>query len=166
MRKIFFPLLTIFLIAFSGIIQANQTVYGSKRDSNHVLLVYDSQNTVEQGGKKIDTLQRILAGIGLKVTTIKESEYQKGELSHGYQGVITMINWEQAQLVNPGFIKDRDQYDGIKLHIGEGLDTTEQQQLQVKLKTIYQQQLILKDGNSTEMMPFVDRMDVLTGIPK
>lgn len=166
MRKIFFPLLTIFLIAFSGIIQANQTVYGSKRDSNHVLLVYDSQNTVEQGEKKIDTLQRILAGIGLKVTTIKESEYQKGELSHGYQGVITMINWEQAQLINPGFIKDRDQYDGIKLHIGEGLDTTEQQQLQVKLKTIYQQQLILKDGNSTEMMPFVDRMDVLTGIPK
>lgn len=95
MRKIFFPLLTIFLIAFSGIIQANQTVYESKRDSNHVLLVYDSQNTVEQGEKKIDTLQRILAGIGLKVTTVKESEYQKGELSRGYQGVITMINWKK-----------------------------------------------------------------------
>lgn len=77
-----------------------------------------------------------------------------------------MINWKQASLDNPTFVKDRNQYDGVKLHIGEGLDRTEQKQLQVKLKTIYQQQFILSDDSSTEMLPFVERTDVLTGVPK
>lgn len=153
-------------MALGGVVQATRTAHGSERDDNRVLLVYDSQNTVEQGEKKIDTLQRMLAGMGLKVKTVKESEYQKGELNHSYQGVITMINWKQASLDNPTFVKDCNQYDGVKLHIGEGLDRTEQKQLQVKLKTIYQQQFILSDDSSTEMLPFVERMDVLTGVPK
>ena len=83
-------------MALGGVVQATQTVHGSERDDNRVLLVYDSQNTVEQGEKKIDTLQRMLAGMGLKVKTVKEGEYQKGELNRSYQGVITMINWKQA----------------------------------------------------------------------
>lgn len=166
MRKIIMFFLTIFFMALGGVVQATRTAHGSERDDNRVLLVYDSQNTVEQGEKKIDTLQRMLAGMGLKVKTVKESEYQKGELNHSYQGVITMINWKQASLDNPTFVKDCNQYDGVKLHIGEGLDRTEQKQLQVKLKTIYQQQFILSDDSSTEMLPFVERMDVLTGVPK
>lgn len=96
MRKIIMFFLTIFFMALGGVVQATRTAHGSERDDNRVLLVYDSQNTVEQGEKKIDTLQRMLAGMGLKVKTVKESEYQKGELNHSYQGVITMINWKQA----------------------------------------------------------------------
>jgi hypothetical protein len=166
MNKIYLFLLTVVFAITSGAVALTSTAHASEHGNGRVLLVYDSQNTVKQGEKKIDTLQRMLTGMGLKVTTVKESEYKKGELNQGYQGVITLINWKQAGLVNSTFIHDRNQYDGIKLHIGEGLDETEQHQLQVELKTVYQQQLILDDEQNTEILPFITRMDVLTGVPK
>lgn len=57
-------------MALGGVVQATRIAHGSERDDNVVLLVYDSQNTIEQGEKKIDTLQRMLAGMGLKVKTV------------------------------------------------------------------------------------------------
>ncbi|WP_229567214.1 hypothetical protein [Pediococcus pentosaceus] len=45
--------LTIFFMALGGVVQATRTAHGSERDDNRVLLVYDSQNTVEQGEKRL-----------------------------------------------------------------------------------------------------------------
>lgn len=47
MRKIIMFFLTIFFMTLGGVVQATQTVHGSERDDNRVLLVYDSQNTTE-----------------------------------------------------------------------------------------------------------------------
>jgi uncharacterized protein YdaL len=131
-----------------------------------VMLVYDSQNVTAEDDQKIDALQRILTGMHLQVRTLKASDYHESDLTTSYQGVITMINWHQAGLKNDAFIKDRDQFKGVKLHIGEGLTAIEKQQLGVKTKSIYQQQLILKADESQQILPFSESIEVLSDVPK
>ncbi|MDQ7252707.1 hypothetical protein [Pediococcus pentosaceus] len=53
MRKIIMFFLTIFFMALGGVVQATRIAHGSERDDNRVLLVYDSQNTIEQGEKRL-----------------------------------------------------------------------------------------------------------------
>ena len=98
----------------------------------------------------------------IRVKTVEQSQYKKGMLNQKYLGVITMINWRQVGLINQAFIKDRDQYSGIKLHIGENLTSTEIGQLGVKVKKIYQQQLILHSGKEEELLPFSQSITVIT----
>ena len=131
-----------------------------------VMLVYDSQNVVDGGQTKIAAVQRILTGLHVKVKTVSAADYHSGELQH-YQGVITIINWPQTQLNNADFIKDRDQFEGVQLHIGPNLSATEAQRLQAHRVNIYQQQLFLQsnDQQVRQVLPFTSTMTMLTNLP-
>lgn len=130
-------------------------------ENNRVLLVYDSQNTSTSADKKIDTLQRILTSMNLRVKTVEQSDYKKGELNQNYQGVITMINWSKLGLINQQFISDRNKFSGIKLHIGQNLATSEIKALGGSSQKLYQQQFILKNNGREQSLPFSNSMTVL-----
>lgn len=139
------------------------TVNVQAADNNRVLLVYDSQNDVNEDKKNIDTLQRSLTSMNLRVKTVEQSDYKKGTLDNNkYTGVITMINWRQLGLINQDFINDRDEFSGTKLHIGENLTANETNQLGVKAEKIYQQQLVLKNDTNKELLPFSNSITVIT----
>lgn len=132
--------------------------------NNRVLLVYDSKNTTNQDQKKIDVLQRTLTAMNLRVKTVKESRYRAGELSGDYVGVITMINWRQANLVNKSFVADREKFTGIKLHIGDNLTDQEVQNFHAQRQVLNQQQFILKDSDDQQLLPFSDHIELLTSV--
>lgn len=150
-----------FLIGF-GMVRS-PSVHAATNE--RVLLVYDSQNTTAKANQKIATLQRALTSLNLRVKTIKESDYQSGELT-GYDGVITMINWPKAELTNHQFVRDRQKFKGIKLHIGDNLTSAEATELGVKQHRIYQQQLILKNQGTSQLLPFSETMTVVDHLPK
>ena len=131
------------------------------KENNSVLLVYDSLNTTENGQEKIDTLQRVLSGMNLHVKTISQSQYKTGMLSQRYIAVITLINWAKANLVNQQFVKDRQHYNGLKLHIGQNLSQDEINQLGVKIDKLYQQQFILKNTNQEQLLHYTKSLDVV-----
>jgi len=156
-----------FLLTIVGLEMANPTpVSAATTPKDRVLLVYDSQNDVQEDKKNIDTLQRSLTSMNLQVKTVEQSQYKKNTLSDKYIGVITMINWRQMGLINQDFVADRDKFTGIKLHIGENLTQTEIDQLGVKVTKIYQQQLILKNKNNKESLPFSNSITVVTDTAK
>lgn len=133
--------------------------------NERLLLVYDSQNTTTKATKKISTLQRALTSLDLRVKTMKESAYRSGDLD-GYDGVITMVNWPKAELTNSQFVRDRQRFKGIKLHIGDNLTADEANALGVKQHRIYQQQLILKNQGTSQLLPFSETMTVVDHLPK
>lgn len=136
------------------------------QSSDRVLLVYDSENTIDHGQKKIDAIQRILTGMNLRVKTKKVSDYQKGELNQNYTGVITMINWNQANLDQTTFIHDRTRFNGIKLHIGPGMDPDELKAFGASSNKVYQKQLTLVDGENKQQLPFTETMETLTNLSR
>ena len=141
------------------IVQADST-------NNRVMLVYDSENEVKDNKKNIDTLQRTLTSINLRVKTIEQSHYKSGALNQSYIGVITMINWRQVGLINQNFIHDRDRFNGIKLHIGENLTQKEIDQLGVKVKKVYQQQFLLNNDQEEQLLPFSQSITVIDSAVK
>ena len=134
--------------------------------STRVMLVYDSQNVANNDQAKIAAVQRMMTGLHIKVRTLAAEDYYAGELKH-YQGVITLINWPQTGINNTAFIRDRNQFKGVQLHIGTNLTATEAHQLQVKRLKIYQQQLFLQsdDRQIHQLLPFTSSMTVLTNLP-
>ncbi|WP_347132169.1 hypothetical protein [Ligilactobacillus salivarius] len=102
-------------------------------DNRPVLLVYDSENIYYNGSKKIDSVQRMLTADGLKIKTVMLENYRSGELSDNkYRGVVTLINWQEADLSNDSFTHDRAKFSGTKLHIGPNLQDDELEGLHAK----------------------------------
>lgn len=132
-------------------------------DKDKILLVYDSENNVEKSQKKIDALQRSLTSMNLPVKTISQDKYKTGMLNH-YTGVITMINWRQVGLVNKNFIHDRDEFNGVRLHIGNNLTANEATQLGGNIKKVYQEQFILKINHDEQILPFSETVTVLDNL--
>lgn len=130
-------------------------------NNNRVLLVYDSQNTSAAANQNIDALQRTLTSMNLRVKTVEQSDYKKGELNQHYQGVITMINWRALGLVNQSFINDRNNFSGIKLHIGQDLDETEIKELGGSSQKLYRQQFILKNNDDEQLLPFSNTTTII-----
>lgn len=130
--------------------------------SQRVLLVYDSKNTVANGTAKIDTVQRALTSLNLKVRTVSQNQYHKGMLTQAYAGVVTMVNWPEVGLTNQTFIHDRDQFQGAKLHIGDNLTATEAQALGAQKQKVYLKQFTLKAQQASQQLPFSETMTVLT----
>jgi len=130
---------------------------------DQVLLVYDSENDVEQSGKQIDALQRLLTSLNMPVKTISQDDYKSGMLKK-YSGVITMINWRQVGLTNKTFMRDRDDFKGVKLHIGDNLTANEATQLGGRARRVYQQQFILKINQDEQLLPFSETITVLDGL--
>lgn len=159
-KKFLFILLI--AITFLAFVISPQKVDAAVND-NRVLLVYDSQNDVKNDKVNISALQRSLTSMNLRVKTVEQEKYKKGMLNdQKYLGVITMINWRQVGLINQKFLKDRDDFSGIKLHIGENLTQTEIKQLGVQVQKIYQQQLILSDEKDQETLPFKESITIIT----
>ncbi|APX73172.1 hypothetical protein M5C72_08800 [Companilactobacillus allii] len=144
---------------------STQLVKAEAATSNKVMLVYDSKNTTDQYDVKVDALQRSLTSMNLQVKTLSQNDYKSGMLTKKYVGVITMINWKQVGLTNKTFIKDRSKFSGIKLHIGDELTSEEKTQLGAKSTRLYQQQLILKNKNTSQVLPFSETIDVLQDLP-
>lgn len=134
--------------------------------NNHVLLVYDSQNTATGAAKKIDTLQRSLTSMNLQVKTVDQSKYKKGELNNHYLGVITMINWRELGLINHEFISDRAKFSGIKLHIGQNLSQSEIKELGGSVQKLYRQQFNLKNNDNEQLLPFINTMTIVNKTEK
>lgn len=155
-------LMFIVSLLFFGLVMGKTQVIEASTTSDRVLLVYDSQNDVRSDKKNVDALQRSLTSMNLQVKTVQQADYKKGMLNKNYLGVITMINWRQVGLINQNFVADRDKFSGIKLHIGENLTATEASQLGVKVKKIYQQQLILQSSDNQETLPFKQSITVIT----
>lgn len=128
-----------------------------------VLLAYDSQNINEQAERKVDSVQRLLTSLNLEVHTIAIDQYHKGDLArYDFQGVITMINWPQMKFSSHHFVKDRQQFAGVKLHIGPQLAADEQQALDVQVKTVHHQQFYLTANRHQQLLPFSDSIQVVT----
>ncbi len=150
------------LILFSGLIVMVPTPR-IQASAQRVLLVYDAQNTSAHGDQKIDQMQRSLTALDLRVKTVAQSDYQAGMIQQGhYTGVITLVNWAAVGITNKAFIRDRDAYKGIKLHIGDGLTDQEASDLGAKKTVLYQQQLSLKTGETSQALPFKQAVTVLT----
>ena len=134
-------------------------------DNRPVLLVYDSENVYYNGSKKIDSVQRMLTADGLKIKTVMLENYRSGELSDNkYRGVVTLINWQEADLSNDSFTHDRAKFSGTKLHIGPNLQDDELEGLHAKKGMIIRQQLTLSDDGITEQMPYTNRMEYLVDV--
>ncbi len=113
--------------------------------------------------KKIDILQRTLTALNLRVKTVAQTDYQAGMIKQGhYTGVITMVNWSAVGITNKTFIRDRDAYRGIKLHIGDGLTAKEASELGATKMVLYQQQMALKTAKTSKSLPFKQAITVLT----
>ncbi|VDG24357.1 hypothetical protein [Lactiplantibacillus mudanjiangensis] len=134
--------------------------------TSKVLLVYDSQNVAQNDQTKIAAVQRLLTSVGVRVTTKAAADYRAGTLKH-YQGVITMINWPQTDLNNADFVRDRQRFKGIRLHIGQNLTAAEAQGLQAKRQKLYHQQFTLqnKSGSRHQLLAFSETMTTLTQLP-
>jgi len=142
------------------------TKVSASTDSNKILLVYDSQNNAAEATKKIDALQRSLTSMSLQVKTVGQDDYKAGMLNQNYAGVITMINWREVGLTNQKFIKDREKFNGIKLHIGPNLDETEIKELGGRPQTIYRQQFTLRNKGNEQLLPFSETLTVLHDLPE
>lgn len=155
------------LLIFIGIV-LTLFIYPSSVEaaSNRVLLVYDSENTAKDDYSKIDSIQRVLTSLNLKVKTVSQEDYYKGMLKPSYLGVVTLVNWRQVGLTNQNFIHDRQHFRGIKLHIGDDLTDSEATDLGGKRHKIYQQQLLLKDQGNQQLLPFSETMTVLSRLEK
>lgn len=129
------------------------TIQAEASHQQPVMLVYDSKNIAEHGDLQLDSCQRLLTSLGLPVKTVQLSQYRAHLLETTHcQGVITMVNWAQANNSNPAFERDRAHFKGIKLHIGSGLQADERKSLGGHFKTLVHQQLNVHQGRSTQLL--------------
>lgn len=158
------------LISFCFLFVFGNPFYGSLQveadsNNNHVMLVYDSENTTDEANKNIDALQRALTSMNLRVKTVNQSEYKPGMLTDKYIGIVSMVNWKQVGFTNKDFLKDRKNFSGIKLHIGNNLSNEEISSFGAQSSHLYQQQFILKNGGSSQLLPFSETITVLNDLP-
>lgn len=154
-----------FLLSLGFNVSWSQPVSASTRPS--VLLVYDSKVVPEQKAARITQMQQLLLAAGLKVHTQSLASYQAGELE-AYQGVVTMINWDDEHLTNTDFTQDRAKFQGATLHVGGNLQADELKALQAQATPLYRRQLVATWPNTagTQLLPYTTPVWVLTHTPK
>ncbi|CAD5898768.1 hypothetical protein [Carnobacterium maltaromaticum] len=130
-----------------------------------LLLVYDSLDTSGSGEEKISTLQRLLTSFNVVVTTISVAEYHENEMSD-FNGIITLINAPDLAIENPFYLKDRDAFTGLKLHIGGNLPMKWQKQLGIELEQINGERgnLVSLSEKANEVMETELTVEVAAGI--
>lgn len=160
-HKLFGMIIVLLMLSFF----CNQSKVGAaiQYDAPRTLFVYDSLNQADKAEEKVQLLTRLLTSLGQEVKLENMKEYRKGELQKGnYQAVITMENWPSMHFRNEDFEKDRQNFDGLRLHIGSNLTSNEKKTLGVNLQTAYQQEYTLfdKDKRYSEEIGFKKQIDL------
>lgn len=152
------------MLVVGWMVFAPQPVFASA--DAKVLLVYDSKVVPEQKATRITQLQQLLLAAGMQVHTQSLASYQSGELK-AYQGVVTMINWDDQHLQNAAFTRDRQHFTGVTLHVGGNLQPDELAALQAKATPLYRRQLIATWPNTAgaQLLPYTTPVWVLTQTP-
>ncbi|MHC5216283.1 hypothetical protein ACYSNR_06425 [Enterococcus sp. LJL128] len=158
MKKIFLLIIMVLfpLISFSQ--------KGEATEQERVLLVYDSLNLANAGEKNVDSLQRLLTSLGVKVDTVQDNAYLENTLRDDvYTGVISFVNWSEKGLQSDYFRRDRKNFEGKKLHIGMGLDQTEQAGFAGSFRQLSHRQytLVHNDEAFQQLLDYQDQSMVL-----
>jgi len=69
----FITLILLLIITVIGFLKPSK-VSATTVENNRVMLVYDSQNDVKEDKKNIDTMQRSLTSMNLRVKTVEQSQ--------------------------------------------------------------------------------------------
>lgn len=164
MRKIYVWLSMLFALVLLG----HPPIPVNAATSPKVLLVYDSLNAQASKRSRVSQLQQLLLAAGVSVHTQTMATYQAGELSKNhYAGVVTMINWDDAQMENQAFFKDRAAFSGITLHIGGNLQAAELSALGAKAQPLYRRQMLASWPKlvSPQLLPYTTPLWVLAHTP-
>lgn len=135
--------------------------------ADKVLVVYDSKNAEVAGDRKLASLQRMLSSLGLASKVVRARNYQPGQLNDSqYRGTVALINWPDAKLTSQEYLKDLRSFPGVRIQVGGQLAASQLKEMNVHQKNIFQQQLTLKMGSSSQQLPFVSSLSVLTEVPE
>lgn len=135
--------------------------------ADKVLVVYDSKNAEVAGDRKLASLQRMLSSLGLASKVVRARNYQPGQLNDSqYRGTVALINWPDAKLASHEYLKDLRSFTGVRIQVGGQLAASQLKEMNVHQKKIFQQQLTLKMGVSSQQLPFVSSLSVLTEVPE
>lgn len=124
------------LLLLGGLLFYPTIVHGVTNSApQKVLLAYDSLNVRDKGEEKISSLERLLTSLNVEVTTISIDDYKEKEVEQ-YTGLITMIQAPDLKIENQTFLKDRETYTGLKLHIGGNMPTSWQATAGIQLQSV------------------------------
>jgi len=99
-----------------SVLWTNQSV-NAKQNRQNVLLVYDSYATGTSKEGNVDSLKRLLGGLGVNVTVVDFENYEHGDVVD-FAYVIILRN-QSAQTAGVDIVmRDIEQYQGKYLHIG------------------------------------------------
>lgn len=160
--------LLLFCLPFIFVFAVCRPVYMDTKsaDQDKVLLVYDSKNATVQGDRKIASMQRLLSSLGLASQTVRAREYHAGQLENNhYRGTILLINWPEADLASPKYLKDLQNFMGVQVQIGGQLSANQLSKMHLQQNKIFQQQLMLQMGKAKQQLPFASSLNVLTNLP-
>lgn len=169
MRRHHFTIWLVLLgfLTISGTLMTAPPARAATTDDRRVLIVYDAINPTVSGQKKLAAVQRIFASLGIKTQSERLSDYYQGQLTtRKYRGVVTLNNWEQGRLQNRAFVRDRQAFKGIHLHIGSSLTAQEATQLGAKRVATYHQQFVLRSGQNWQLLPFSTDLTLLASFAK
>lgn len=169
MRRHHFTIWLVLLgfLTISGTLMTATPARAATTDDRRVLIVYDAINPTVSGQKKLAAVQRIFASLGIKTQSERLSDYYQGQLTtRKYRGVVTLNNWEQGRLQNRAFVRDRQAFKGIHLHIGSSLTAQEATRLGAKRVATYHQQFVLRSGQNWQLLPFSTDLTLLASFAK
>ncbi|OAB43360.1 hypothetical protein PGLA_08930 [Paenibacillus glacialis] len=124
--KIKLKVTVMILLLLIGIPFSN--IYASEQEPIHALLLYDGLAKGSSREGNVETMQRLLASYGIKVTQSTFDNYKKGGLAE-YNKVIGIQNLDELSITNEDFINDLKIYKGDYLHIGTSIPSAVQVEL-------------------------------------
>ncbi|HIW34629.1 MAG TPA: DUF2334 domain-containing protein, partial [Candidatus Paenibacillus intestinavium] len=129
----------VFLVIAISVLWTSQAVYAEQEKEN-VLLIYDSYAIGTSKEGNIDSLKRLLGGLGVNVTVVDSESYKKGDVDD-FSYVILLRNQSAQTNGVDVLMHDMKQYKGKYLHIGtnpsEKLVNALQLKVQSKLSTTF-----------------------------
>lgn len=137
-------MMCLFFFLFVSLVIGAENTKAETIDHPHktILFVYDSLDVSGSGEKSIESLQRLLTSLNIAVSTVSIDHYQKNQLQE-FDGMIELMNAPDLEIQNKEFLADRDDYQGLKLHIGDNLPVSWQEEMGIQLKKIPKQRFKL-----------------------
>ncbi len=137
-------MMCLFFLLFVSLVIGAENTKAETIDHPHktILFVYDSLDVSGSGEKSIESLQRLLTSLNIAVSTVSIDHYQKNQLQE-FDGMIELMNAPDLEIQNKEFLADRDDYQGLKLHIGDNLPVSWQEEMGIQLKKIPKQRFKL-----------------------